>query len=57
MNKYFSVPPSEPRIFDDQGRELSSVAGPFKEGSDLFLSCQVTGGNICFYNQTHNLQQ
>ncbi|XP_026468220.1 hemicentin-2-like, partial [Ctenocephalides felis] len=44
VNLTLIVPPSEPRIFDDQGRELSSVAGPFKEGSDLFLSCQVTGG-------------
>ncbi|KAJ8941646.1 hypothetical protein NQ314_010290, partial [Rhamnusium bicolor] len=42
-----SVQPSAPRIFDTEGREvkLNSPAGPFLEGHELFLSCQVTGGN------------
>lgn len=39
-----SVPPEEPRIFDAQGKEISQVAGPFREGYELFLSCQVNGG-------------
>lgn len=38
------VPPEEPRIFDAQGKEISHIAGPFREGHELFLSCQVTGG-------------
>lgn len=43
----FVVQPSAPRVFDAEGREvkLNSSAGPFLEGHELFLSCQVTGGN------------
>nr|XP_023016282.1 hemicentin-2-like [Leptinotarsa decemlineata] len=38
--------PSAPRIFDAEGREIkvNHPAGPFLEGYELFLSCQVTGG-------------
>ncbi|XP_050295244.1 nephrin isoform X2 [Anthonomus grandis grandis] len=38
--------PSEPRIFDTEGREIkaNATAGPFLEGHELFLSCQVNGG-------------
>ncbi|KAL1513908.1 hypothetical protein ABEB36_003247 [Hypothenemus hampei] len=38
--------PSRPRIFDTKGRELrpNATAGPFLEGHELFLSCQVNGG-------------
>ncbi|KAL0270291.1 UNVERIFIED_CONTAM: hypothetical protein PYX00_007753 [Menopon gallinae] len=36
--------PSEPIVYDAQGREVFGVAGPFKEGYDLFLSCHVVGG-------------
>ncbi|XP_046869638.1 nephrin isoform X4 [Drosophila willistoni] len=38
------VPPEEPRIFDAQGKEISQMAGPFREGYELFLCCQVKGG-------------
>lgn len=38
------VPPQEPRIFDAQGKEISHVGGPFREGFELFLCCQVKGG-------------
>lgn len=41
---FYAVPPEEPRIFDAQGKEISHIAGPFREGHELFLSCQVTGG-------------
>lgn len=41
---FHAVPPEEPRIFDAQGKEISHIAGPFREGHELFLSCQVTGG-------------
>ena len=42
--------PDEPRIFDAQGKEVANLAGPFREGHELFLSCQVTGGKLflCF---------
>ncbi|KAG4079950.1 hypothetical protein HA402_006262 [Bradysia odoriphaga] len=44
VNLSLVVPPEEPRIFDAQGKEISHIAGPFREGHELFLSCQVTGG-------------
>ncbi|XP_049532118.1 hemicentin-2 isoform X2 [Anopheles darlingi] len=44
VNLTLAVPPEEPRIFDAQGKEISTVAGPFREGHELFLSCQVSGG-------------
>ncbi|CAL7951229.1 unnamed protein product [Xylocopa violacea] len=36
--------PSEPVIYDAQGREVKGVAGPFLEGYNLALTCQVSGG-------------
>ncbi|XP_055908823.1 hemicentin-1 isoform X2 [Eupeodes corollae] len=44
INLTLVVPPDEPRIFDAQGKEISQVAGPFREGYELFLCCQVKGG-------------
>ncbi|KAJ8976999.1 hypothetical protein NQ317_003425, partial [Molorchus minor] len=46
VNLTLVVQPSAPRIFDAEGREVkaNSPAGPFLEGHELFLSCQVTGG-------------
>lgn len=41
---WFLVQPSAPRVFDAEGREVITTAGPFLEGKELFLSCQVTGG-------------
>lgn len=38
------APPDEPRIFDTHGKEIVAVAGPFREGQEFFLSCQVSGG-------------
>lgn len=40
-----AVPPNEPQIFDTHGKEINAVAGPFREGQEFFLSCQVTKGN------------
>lgn len=47
INLTLVVQPSAPRVFDAEGREvkLNSSAGPFLEGHELFLSCQVTGGH------------
>ncbi|XP_076234186.1 motor axon guidance molcule sidestep isoform X2 [Calliopsis andreniformis] len=36
--------PSRPVIYDAQGREVTGVAGPFLEGYNLGLNCQVSGG-------------
>uniref|UniRef100_A0A1B0BBE0 Ig-like domain-containing protein n=1 Tax=Glossina palpalis gambiensis TaxID=67801 RepID=A0A1B0BBE0_9MUSC len=44
INLTLVVPPEEPRIFDAQGKEISQMAGPFREGYELFLCCQVKGG-------------
>lgn len=32
-----------PAIFDDRGKEVLSVAGPYEEGSELKLLCMVSG--------------
>ncbi|XP_076547523.1 motor axon guidance molcule sidestep isoform X3 [Osmia lignaria lignaria] len=36
--------PSKPVIYDAQGREVTGVGGPFLEGYNLALTCQVAGG-------------
>lgn len=41
----YKVPPNEPRIFDTHGKEITVIAGPFREGQEFFLACQVSGGN------------
>ncbi|XP_075166464.1 motor axon guidance molcule sidestep isoform X2 [Haematobia irritans] len=43
INLTLVVPPEEPRIFDAQGSEITQ-AGPFREGYEMFLCCQVKGG-------------
>ncbi|KAL1114813.1 hypothetical protein AAG570_007637 [Ranatra chinensis] len=40
------VPPSKPIILDDRGNELRSIAGPYEEGSQMKLTCIVTGESI-----------
>ncbi|XP_072930218.1 protein turtle homolog A-like [Epargyreus clarus] len=45
VNLTVIVPPDSPRIYDSEGREiLGTIAGPFREGQDLLLSCQAAGG-------------
>ncbi|KAG6449090.1 hypothetical protein O3G_MSEX005881 [Manduca sexta] len=36
--------PSKPVIFDEYGKEISGVTGPYNEGGDFKLICSVTGG-------------
>ncbi|XP_033218244.1 protein turtle homolog B [Belonocnema kinseyi] len=36
--------PSKPTIYDARGKEVKGVSGPFLEGYDLLLTCQVSGG-------------
>ncbi|EFA06209.2 nephrin isoform X1 [Tribolium castaneum] len=38
------VPPQKPTIFDERGKEVPSLAGPYEEGGDMKLTCFVTGG-------------
>lgn len=45
FRSYQIVPPDEPRIFDTHGKEITTIAGPFRESQEFFLSCQVSGGN------------
>lgn len=43
-----SEQPSRPVIYDAQGREVTGVGGPFLEGYNLALICQVSGGKMRF---------
>ncbi|KAJ8957743.1 hypothetical protein NQ318_017641 [Aromia moschata] len=59
VNLTLVVQPTDLKIFDVEGRELkiNSPAGPFLEGHELFLSCQVIGGRpkptlVWWYNNT-----
>ncbi|KZC06460.1 PREDICTED: hemicentin-2-like [Dufourea novaeangliae] len=36
--------PSKPVIYNAQGREVTGVGGPFLQGYNLALTCQVSGG-------------
>lgn len=47
------VQPSPPKIFDVHGDEIVEDAGPFLEGQELFLSCEVKGGEYSFSYRSH----
>ena len=40
------VPPEEPRIIDRNGDEIYSVIGPYEEGDNLYVTCEVSGGKF-----------
>lgn len=40
--------PSKPVIFDEYGKEITGVAGPYNEGGDFKLICSVNGGKSKF---------
>lgn len=40
--------PTRPVIYDGTGREVTGMAGPFLEGYNLVLTCQVSGGKSVF---------
>lgn len=42
-----SVPPDHPTIYDEKRRDRSKTKIPWNEGSDVVLSCEVPGGNLC----------
>jgi hypothetical protein len=39
-----TVPPEKLVIVDEEGTERTSVVGPYSEGADLALRCDVYGG-------------
>lgn len=48
---YVTVPANQLIIYDVSGHELSDIAGPMKEGSDLVLICEVRGGkNVLMFH-------
>ena len=46
----FLVPPQRPVIYDGQRRDYTTLAGPYNEGVDVDLVCEVVGGNFFFQN-------
>lgn len=42
----FSELPSKPVIFDEFGKEITGVAGPYTEGGEIKLICSVDGGEF-----------
>lgn len=41
----YTVPPQKPKILNERGEIIQSMAGPYDEGSDLVLLCEVRGGS------------
>ncbi|CAN7939934.1 unnamed protein product, partial [Ixodes hexagonus] len=39
-----AVPPDTPGIRDKFGNKVGKVAGPYREGESLTLTCEVNGG-------------
>ncbi|CAN7979479.1 unnamed protein product, partial [Ixodes pacificus] len=46
------VPPKEVIIFDELGKPLQDVVGPYDEGSPLSLTCEAIGGQ-CYASLEH----
>ncbi|XP_074027396.1 sidestep VI isoform X2 [Leptinotarsa decemlineata] len=38
------APPQKPKIIDERGKEVPSIAGPYEEGGDMTLTCIVSEG-------------
>ena len=41
---FFSVPPTIPTIYDETGREIKDLVGPYLEGETIVLKCITSGG-------------
>lgn len=39
------VPPQKPKIINERGEMVQTLAGPYDEGSDMILLCEVRGGS------------
>ncbi|XP_066997065.2 neural cell adhesion molecule 2 [Anabrus simplex] len=44
INLTIIVPPPMPVIYDSEHQEVTGMAGPFREGYDMSLVCNVSGG-------------
>nr|XP_040572562.1 synaptogenesis protein syg-2-like [Lepeophtheirus salmonis] len=44
VNLTVIVPPSNPVIVNESGREVTQFLGPYTEGSSVRVSCELTGG-------------
>ncbi|CAH4032022.1 unnamed protein product [Pieris brassicae] len=56
----YILPPDLPRIYDSEGREITgNLAGPYREGQELKLTCQTPGGkpfpDITWYHGNERL--
>ena len=49
------VPPGKPVIFDEKGKMMTDVLGPYREGEELIATCISTGGKDFFYAPLHKL--
>ncbi|XP_044599511.1 nephrin isoform X2 [Cotesia glomerata] len=38
------IPPHKPNIIDEHGKTVSAIAGTYREGGDMRLTCLVSGG-------------
>ncbi|XP_031621517.1 synaptogenesis protein syg-2 [Contarinia nasturtii] len=45
VNLEVVVPPQKPKIMNDRGEIIQSIAGPYDEGTDCILLCEVRGGS------------
>lgn len=39
------MPPQKPKILNERGEMIQAIAGPYDEGSDMVLLCEVRGGS------------
>jgi hypothetical protein len=50
-----TVPPEKLVIVDEEGAERTSVVGPYSEGADLALRCDVYGGKYMHHTLCNTL--
>lgn len=43
-HSFIPVPPQKPKILNERGEIIQALAGPYDEGSDMVLLCEVRGG-------------
>lgn len=44
---FIAVPPNRPIIFETKRAEKAKNVEAYNEGSDVLLTCEVTGGKFC----------
>ncbi|CAD6209059.1 GSCOCG00003705001-RA-CDS, partial [Cotesia congregata] len=48
------IPPHKPNIIDEHGKTVSAIAGTYREGGDMRLTCLVSGGKYSFTERMYN---